>query len=78
MLKMTAWNIYDQNGKYAGQYRAFAPETALCQYLMTCGRIVAEQALQYKHIDGDVIVLTYKQESFLVTDLANAPGRFVI
>jgi hypothetical protein len=74
MLKMTAWNIYDHKGRYAGQYRAFAPETALCQYFMTRGRMVPEQALQYKHVEDDMIVLTYKQESFLLTDLASLPA----
>jgi hypothetical protein len=67
MLKTRKWSIFTRDGHYLGQYSAFAPETALSQYLAVSGRDVSERQIRYDHVDENVHTLSLDSEIFVVT-----------
>ena len=67
MLKMNIWGIYTRDGQYLGQYRAYAPETAFCEYMLLLGMAkVSEQDIEYKHLNDNVAELIYRSTEYFV------------
>ena len=50
MLKMRYWSIFTPTGKHLGDYPAFAPEVAFCDFMSDLGQPVEIDALNHKHV----------------------------
>jgi hypothetical protein len=67
MVQLTTWNIYTPDGHYLGQYPAFAPQAALCEYMSLQGKPVTVSEVHRHKIDEDSEKLTYRTDEFIVT-----------
>ena len=68
MVQLTTWNIYTPDGHYLGQYPAFAPQTALCEYMSLQGKPVIASEVHRHQIDEDSEKLTYRTAEFILTN----------
>ena len=71
MLKAQTWILFTSDGNYLGQYSAFAPETAVREYLMLTGEDAAETEMSYKHVNEAVERVTYGSREFFLTCLSH-------
>ena len=69
MVYMQTWNIYTRKGQYLGQYRAFAPETAVCMHLAVSGRTVRESDLACIPLSDTIQQVTLDREQFFLSQM---------
>ena len=66
MLRMKRFCLYSRDGRYLGEYRAFAPETAFCEYMSLMGKRVVENEVTFTPLDEGMDKLTYQANEYFV------------
>ena len=66
MPKKQTWTLYTREGHYLGQFTAYAPETALCEYMLNMGKQVSEMDVEYKPLNDHVSQLVCRSRDYFV------------
>lgn len=74
MVYMATWNIFSRKGEFLGQYKALAPETAVCMHLAGAGRIVHEKELACTPLSDEIQQVTLNRERYFLSNTLSA-GR---
>jgi len=69
MLRTALWNIFEIDGHYLGQSRAFAPEIAFCQYMSLLGKDIGAGDLEFVAADERSGFITYGSQEYLLTSI---------
>ena len=67
MSKTITWNIHTSDGRYMGQAKAFAPETAFCQYMIVLGKQITESDIRLETPSTDEHRIIYQSEEFVLS-----------
>jgi hypothetical protein len=67
---MKMWDIYTPAGDRVGQYPAFAPEVAFCEYMSMVGEKVEIGDIRHRHIYEGMEQISFGRENYVLLNIS--------
>lgn len=66
-MEIRFWNIHSSDGRYVGQSKTFAPQTAFCQCMLILGKQIAESEVAVEELSDGSYRITHESGDFVLT-----------